>query len=74
MRAVEHKYDPTLDLGASLMDSQGEGKNQQEQGVPGAEQRAKHGKKSLGWQCYLRKLKPNLASDCGLVLTICEVG
>lgn len=74
MRAVEHKYAPILDLDDSLVNSLGEGKNHQEQGVPGAEQRAKHGKKNLSWQCYLRKWKLNLASDCALVLTICEVG
>lgn len=56
VRAVEHKYAPALDLGASLMDSLGEGKIHQEQGVPGAEQRARHGKQSLSWQCYTRKL------------------
>lgn len=73
MRAVEHKYAPALDLGSSLTDSLGEGKNHQEQEMPGAEQRAKCGKQNLSWQCYVWKLKLSLASDCGPVLTICEV-
>lgn len=56
------------------MDVLGEGKNHQEQGAPGSEQRARRGKMNLSWQCCLRKLKLNLASDCGLVLTFCKVG